>query len=321
VTPPVNDPVTSIDPAYEAVLRKMVGDLEQAPDAHERWAAANALQGQADSAIGELLDTVTVLRDERDAVVDGRRAVCDCGTSASLEVDEDGLCSSCGADVIVCADLHSAELVSGVRAEKDAAENRGYRQGVATCVFHVEKVVTAVEQREASALHCSQHRSAQLQGAVSMARKIRDSLLTHAGRQTPMTDRETKARRKLQECGAALWKVREMYFGERDNRIAAEAERDALRSEVDQWRALGLDIVDARRLLLECESALKIVRAMEQVERDRRIAAEAEVTRLRADIIEVVADLPHPVEGACSTRPEAEPEAVRLLLATLGGGR
>ena len=90
---------------------------------------------------------------------------------------------------------------------------------------------------------------------------------------------------------------------------------------MDQWRALGLDIVDARRLLSECESALKIVRAMEQVERDRRIAAEAEVTRLRADIIEVVADLPHPVEGACSTRPEAEPEAVRLLLATLGGGR
>jgi chromosome segregation ATPase len=69
VTPPVNDPVTSIDPAYEAVLRKMVGDLEHATDAHERWAAANALQGQADSAIGELLDTVTVLRAERDAAI------------------------------------------------------------------------------------------------------------------------------------------------------------------------------------------------------------------------------------------------------------
>jgi hypothetical protein len=116
----MSDPVTSIDPAYEAVLRKMVGDLEQAPDAHERWAAANALQGQADSAIGELLDTVTVLRAERDAAAAGRRAVCDCGTSASLEVDEDGLCLSCGADVIVCADLHSAELVSMLRTEKDA---------------------------------------------------------------------------------------------------------------------------------------------------------------------------------------------------------
>jgi hypothetical protein len=103
---------------------------------------------------------------------------------------------------------------------------------------------------------------------------------------------------------------------------AALADAAALRSEVDQWRALGLDIVDARRLLSECESALKIVRAREQVERGLRIAAEAEVTRLRADIIEVVADLPHPVEGACSTRPEAEPEAVRLrLLAALGGGR
>ena len=63
---------------------------------------------------------------------------------------------------------------------------------------------------------------------------------------------------------------------------AALADAAALRSEVASWRALGLDIVDARRLLAECESALKIVRAMEQVERGNRIAAEAEVTRLRA---------------------------------------
>jgi len=45
-------------------------------------------------------------------------AVCDCGTNAQCTVDEDGLCATCGADVIVVADLHSAELVARLLEER-----------------------------------------------------------------------------------------------------------------------------------------------------------------------------------------------------------
>jgi hypothetical protein len=78
-------------------------------------ARAQAAEAERDAALAE----VASLRAERDAAADSRRVVCDCGTSASLEVDEDGVCLSCGTDVIVCADLHSAEVVSGLRDEKD----------------------------------------------------------------------------------------------------------------------------------------------------------------------------------------------------------
>jgi hypothetical protein len=44
--------------------------------------------------------------------------VCDCGTNAQCTVDEDGLCATCGADVIVVADLHSAELVARLLEER-----------------------------------------------------------------------------------------------------------------------------------------------------------------------------------------------------------
>ena len=60
---------------------------------------------------------------------------------------------------------------------------------------------------------------------------------------------------------------------------AALADAAALRSEVDKWRALGLDVVDVRRLLRECEGALKIARALHLAERGNRIAAEAELSR------------------------------------------
>jgi hypothetical protein len=126
VTPPVNDPVTSIDPAYEAVLRKMVGDLEQAPDAHERWAAANALQGQADSAIGELLDTVTVLRAERDAAMRDAEFWRQLREHARAQDAPRGLMHD-GDLVSVISSLMTATAHRNkvARAENDAAERHG----------------------------------------------------------------------------------------------------------------------------------------------------------------------------------------------------
>jgi len=52
----------AISPAYEATLRGMVSALTAAKDAYARHDAAEALRGQADSAIPELLDTVDALR-------------------------------------------------------------------------------------------------------------------------------------------------------------------------------------------------------------------------------------------------------------------
>jgi hypothetical protein len=50
-------------------------------------------------------------------------AVCACGPRPlfGLICDEDGLCVSCGCDVIVVVDLHSAELVVDLMSECDNA--------------------------------------------------------------------------------------------------------------------------------------------------------------------------------------------------------
>lgn len=52
----------AISPAYEATLRGMVSALTAAKDAYARHDAVEALRGQADSAIPEMLDTVDALR-------------------------------------------------------------------------------------------------------------------------------------------------------------------------------------------------------------------------------------------------------------------
>jgi hypothetical protein len=52
----------AVSPAYEATLRGMALALSAAKDAYARHDAIEALRGQADSAIPELIDTVDALR-------------------------------------------------------------------------------------------------------------------------------------------------------------------------------------------------------------------------------------------------------------------
>ena len=58
---------------------------------------------------------------EAAAAAAGNITVCDCGVGSLCLVDEDGLCVSCGCDVIVVADRHSADIVVQLRQERDAA--------------------------------------------------------------------------------------------------------------------------------------------------------------------------------------------------------
>lgn len=59
---------------------------------------------------------------EAAAAAAGPITVCDCGVGGPRLVDEDGLCVSCGCDVVVVADRHSADIVAQLRQEREAAE-------------------------------------------------------------------------------------------------------------------------------------------------------------------------------------------------------
>lgn len=85
-------------------------------------------------------------------------------------------------------------LCATLRAERDAAEDRGYRLGAAACLAAAEAVLASVERRADNSTAGSTFLRAYRRGSVNIARQIRDSLLSHAGERAPMTDIESKAR-------------------------------------------------------------------------------------------------------------------------------
>jgi hypothetical protein len=114
--------VNSIDPTYEASLRTRVCDLESAVDAFARWVAIGALQGQADTAISELLNTVTVLRAERDAALADVTAWRGFAGSVAVAVHP-GDAGAVIADHLATDDLPDLlAAVERVVGERDAAE-------------------------------------------------------------------------------------------------------------------------------------------------------------------------------------------------------